>query len=251
MFDFKGKTAVVTGGAQGIGLGLCEGFANAGASVAYIDADAEAIAERDADFTEKGYSFLSFKGDVGEEGDVLKFLEAVQKKYGSADFLINNAAIAKAVFDGSVVEFTRILKVNLIGTYICSHVFAPRLNEGGSIVNICSTRALMSEPGTEAYSASKGGILALTHALAVSLGPRLRVNAVSPGWIDVSEYQKASRRKPVVLTEADKAQHPAGRVGVPGDIAGMCLYLCSDMASFITGQNFVVDGGMTKKMIYV
>ena len=123
--------------------------------------------------------------------------------------------------------------------------------DGGSVVNICSTRALMSKAGTEAYSASKGGLLALTHALAMSLGPRVRVNAVSPGWIEVSAWKKASRRSSPVLSERDHSQHPAGRVGKPDDIARMVLFLLAEENSFITGQNFVVDGGMTKRMIYV
>jgi len=251
MFDFKGKTAVVTGGAQGIGRAVCESFGEAGAAVAYMDNDPEAIAERDLAFREIGYACLSYAGDVGEEGDVRKFYDAVLKQYGSVDFLVNNAAIAKAGFDGSISAFEHILRINLTGAYICAHVFAPALNEGGSIVNMSSIRALQSEKYTEAYSASKGGILSLTHALSISLGPKIRVNAISPGWIEVTEYQKESGRKPFRVTEADKIQHPVGRVGEPSDIANMCLYLCSDMASFITGQNFIVDGGMTKKMVFV
>jgi hypothetical protein len=145
-----------------------------------------------------------------------------------------------------------VLAVNLTGPWLCSRAFASLLCERrGSIVNIASTRALMSEPYTESYAASKGGLVALTHALALSLGPAVRVNCVSPGWIDVTPLAKRSRRQPEQLSARDHVQHPAGRVGRPEDVAGMVLYLASDAAGFITGQNLVVDGGMTRKMIYV
>jgi NAD(P)-dependent dehydrogenase (short-subunit alcohol dehydrogenase family) len=135
---------------------------------------------------------------------------------------------------------------------LCSKYAYPYLKkEKGVIINIASTRAFMSEPNTEAYSASKGGIYALTHALAISLGPDIRVNCISPGWIEVSEWKKKSLRKPAELTELDHKQHPAGRVGRPEDIASLVLYLISDEAGFITGANFIVDGGMTRKMIYL
>jgi NAD(P)-dependent dehydrogenase (short-subunit alcohol dehydrogenase family) len=141
--------------------------------------------------------------------------------------------------------------VNLTGAFLMAKHAAPHLRQvRGAIVNVASTRALQSEANTEAYSASKGGLVALTHALAVSLGPDVRINCVSPGWIDVSGWQKVANRKPATLSDADHAQHPAGRVGTPEDIAEMVAYLLSDAAGFVTGQNFVVDGGMTKKMIY-
>ncbi len=159
--------------------------------------------------------------------------------------------IRKPVTGLSIEEWDRVIGVNLTGMFLCMKHTAPHLKElKGAAVNIASTRALMSEPDTESYSASKGGIVALTHALAVSLGPDVRVNCISPGWIDVSNLKKASERVPEELTEADHVQHPAGRVGRAEDIASMVSYLLSDRAAFITGQNFVVDGGMTRKMIY-
>jgi NAD(P)-dependent dehydrogenase (short-subunit alcohol dehydrogenase family) len=143
------------------------------------------------------------------------------------------------------------IRANLTGSFLMAKHAVPHLRAGrGAIVNIASTRALQSEPDTEAYSASKGGLVALTHALAVSLGPDIRVNCVSPGWIDTSGWKKRSRRGQEALRPEDHAQHPAGRVGTPEDVAAMVLYLVSDAAGFVTGQNFVVDGGMTRKMIY-
>jgi NAD(P)-dependent dehydrogenase (short-subunit alcohol dehydrogenase family) len=144
------------------------------------------------------------------------------------------------------------MATNLTGPFLCSKHAIPLLRcVNGTIVNIASTRALQSEPHTEAYSASKGGVVALTHALAVSLGPEIRVNCVSPGWIAVEEWRKKATRKPIALTVNDHAQHPAGRVGRPEDVAAMVAWLISAQAGFVTGQNFVVDGGMTRKMIYV
>ena len=149
-------------------------------------------------------------------------------------------------------EWNKVLAVNLTGAFLCAKYAARHLKEAkGSIINICSTRAQMSEPNTEAYTASKGGIYALTHAMAVSLGPEVRVNSISPGWIDVSMNKKSSIRKPEKLTGMDHLQHPAGRVGQGEDIARMIEFLMAPKNNFITGQNFVVDGGMTKKMIYV
>lgn len=152
----------------------------------------------------------------------------------------------------SLDEWNRVIAVNLTGAMLCVKHAAPHLRAArGAIVNIASTRALMSEPNTEAYAASKGGIVALTHALAMSLGPDVRVNCICPGWIDSAPWQKKSKRKTPQWSEQDHTQHPAGRVGEPMDIANMAVYLLSEKAGFITGQNFVVDGGMTKKMIYL
>ncbi len=167
---------------------------------------------------------------------------------------MNNAAISRNrhIRDLSLEDWNAVLGVNLTGPFLLAKHAAPYLEIArGAVVNICSTRALMSEPNTEAYSASKGGLLALTHSLAVSLGPRVRVNAISPGWIEVSAYKKASLCKEPVLSAEDHAQHPAGRVGKPEDVARMVLFLLAEENSFITGQNFIVDGGMTKRMIYV
>jgi len=155
--------------------------------------------------------------------------------------------------DRAAADWDRVISVNLRGAYLCSRYATPHMPRGSAIVNIASTRALMSEPDTEPYAASKAGLLGLTHALALTLGERgIRVNAISPGWIDVSNWKKSSARRQVELSERDHGQHPAGRVGRPEDIAELCLFLSDTQRSgFITGQNFVCDGGMTKKMLYV
>ena len=148
-------------------------------------------------------------------------------------------------------DWNRVIATNLTGVFLCSKHAVPLLRPGkGAIVNIASTRALQSEPHTEAYSASKGGVVALTHALAVSLGPDIRVNCISPGWIAVDAWQKSANRRPPTMRPEDHAQHPVGRVGSPEDIAALVAWLISPQAGFVTGQNFVVDGGMTRKMIY-
>jgi NAD(P)-dependent dehydrogenase (short-subunit alcohol dehydrogenase family) len=167
--------------------------------------------------------------------------------------LINNAGISrfKSLEGTTLADWQAVIGTNLTGAFLCSKYAAPHLRErGGAIVNIASTRALMSEADTEAYAASKGGIVALTHALAVSLGPAVRVNCISPGWIETGEWEKKSARRAPRHSERDRLQHPAGRVGVPEDIAALVDYLISPEAGFITGANFVVDGGMTRKMIY-
>jgi NAD(P)-dependent dehydrogenase (short-subunit alcohol dehydrogenase family) len=179
---------------------------------------------------------------------------AAISRFGGIHALVNNAAISagKPVTTLTIDEWDRVIGVNLTGPFLCAKHCAPHLRKArGSIVNIASTRALMSEANTEAYSASKGGIVALTHALAVSLGPDVRVNCISPGWIETRDWQKRSKRETPVHSPQDSGQHPAGRVGVPDDIANMVLFLLSPENGFITGQNFVVDGGMTKKMMYV
>jgi len=193
--------------------------------------------------------------DVSDEESVKQLYAFVRDRYDRIDALINNAAIAAAenapLQELTFEEWDKKISTNLSGPFLCAKYFADLLKkESGSIVNIASTRALMSEPNTEAYSASKGGIVALTHALANSLGPKIRVNAVSPGWIDVRAWQKDSNHEVPELREIDHAQHPVGRVGEPMDVAYLVAFLISDRARFITGQNFVVDGGMTKKMIY-
>ena len=174
-------------------------------------------------------------------------------KWGRLDVLVNNAAISrnKPLGDLTLEEWNATLAVNLTGPFLCAKHAAPHLHvNGGAIINIASTRAFMSEPNTEAYSASKGGIVALTHALAASLAPRVRVNCISPGWIETAAWRmRSARRKPNLRTK-DHAQHWAGRVGAPADIAALALFLASDVSGFITGANFIADGGMTRKMIY-
>jgi NAD(P)-dependent dehydrogenase (short-subunit alcohol dehydrogenase family) len=247
------KTALITGGAQGIGRGIVTAFIAAGWNVSFGDIDAEAGIELVSML--KAEAQLSFVPcDVTAEEQVKKIIESTAAKYGSVDALINNAGIGvfKPMAELSLPEWEKVIATNLTSVFLFSKYASPHLKKAkGSIINIASTRASMSEPNTESYSASKGGIVALTHSLAVSLGPDVRVNCISPGWIEVSDFKKKADRKEPAHTEADKNQHPAGRVGVPGDIAQLALYLASEKAGFITGQNFTVDGGMTKRMLYV
>ena len=252
MFNFTAKAAVVTGGGQGLGRAIAEALLRSGARVWLAECDAEAGVESCTALAPLGpVEFVPT--DVADPAAV-EALRAQVAAAGGLDLLVNNAAVMvrKPLAELSVAEWQRVLDVNLTGPFLCSRALAPLLHERrGSIVNIASTRALMSEPHTESYAAAKGGLVALTHALALSLGPEVRVNCISPGWIDVTALTKHSRRQASQLSALDHAQHPAGRVGRPEDVAGMVLYLASDAAGFITGQNFVVDGGMTRKMIYV
>jgi NAD(P)-dependent dehydrogenase (short-subunit alcohol dehydrogenase family) len=226
------KTALVTGGAQGIGKAIAERLAARGWRVAVAD-------------VRRKSEFFFVRTDISSEPAVRACIRAAVKRFGRLDALVNNAAIASAgngpVEKLSLKEWNRRIGTNLTGAFLMAKHATPHLRRThGAIVNIASTRALQSEPDTEAYAASKGGLVALTHALALSLGPEVRVNCVSPGWISHERVRKK-----------DHAQHPVGRVGKPEDIAGLVAYLLSDAAGFITGQNFVIDGGMTRKMIYV
>ena len=226
MFDFKDKVVVVTGGAQGIGKCICEEFEKAGAKVCMIDLQDNAY----------------FKGNLADKQDLEAFANKVIEDHGHVDYLINNAApLSKGITDCTYEEFCYALNVGVTAVFYLSKLFKPYFAEGASIINISSSRDRMSQPQTESYTAAKGGIHALTHALAVSLAGKVRVNSISPGWIDTAykEYEGA-----------DAIQQPVGRVGNPLDIANMVLYLCSDMAGFITGENVCIDGGMTKQMIY-
>ncbi len=226
MFDFKGKVAVVTGGARGIGKCIADSFKAAGATVYIID-----LIDNDC-----------FVGDISDRSTLERFADKVISEQGRVDFLINNAAPKMCgITNGSYDDFEYALKVGVTAPFYLSKLFMPYFAKGASIVNISSSRDRMSQPETESYTAAKGGISALTHALAVSLSGRVRVNSISPGWID-NAY--------TVYEGADALQQPAGRVGNPLDIANMVLYLSSDMAGFITGENITVDGGMTKQMIY-
>ncbi len=226
MFNFNNKIVVITGGARGIGRCIREQFEAAGATVCVIDV-------LDNDY---------FVGDLADKQALEAFAAKVIADHGHVDCLINNAAPKMCgLADGSYEDFEYALKVGVTAPFYLSKLFAPHFAPGASIVNISSSRDRMSQPQTESYTAAKGGISALTHALAMSLAGSVRVNSISPGWID-NDY--------TVYEGPDAVQQPSGRVGNPPDIAHMVLYLCSDMAGFINGENICIDGGMTRQMIY-
>ena len=226
MYDFKGKVVVVTGGAQGIGKCICEAFVQAGAKVCTID------------LQENDY----FQGDLSDKTVLERFVNRVIEDHGHIDYLINNAApLNHGISEASYEDFEYALRVGVTAPFYLSKLFMPHFAPGGSIINISSSRDRMSQPQTETYTAAKGGIAALTHALSVSFAGKVRVNSISPGWIDTAY---------TVYSGPDAVQQPAGRVGNPTDIANMVLFLCSEQAGFITGENICIDGGMTKLMIY-
>ncbi|MDY3279920.1 MAG: SDR family oxidoreductase [Eubacteriales bacterium] len=223
---FAGKVAVITGGAHGIGKAIAEAFRAEGAAMEIID-----IAPGE-----------HYVGDISKKETLEAFAQSVLDRHGHIDFLINNALpLMKGIDECTYEEFQYALSVGVTAPFYLSKLFAPHFAPGGVIINISSSRDRMSQPQTESYTAAKGGIAALTHALAVSLAGRVRVNSISPGWIDTA-YR--------VYEGPDAAQQPAGRVGNPMDIAHMVLFLCSDKAGFITGENICIDGGMTRQMIY-
>lgn len=250
----KPRVVCITGGAQGIGKGIARQLLRQGYAVSIVDIDAEAGEECLEELGILG-PLQFIPADIREEADVCDGIAETLQRFGRLDSLINNAALANPyhapIENLSLESWNRVIETNLTGSFLTVKHAVPHLREvGGSIINIGSTRALQSEANTEAYAASKGALLALTHALAVSLGPAIRINCISPGWIDVSEWQKRSERRVPELSERDHLQHPAGRVGTPEDVASLAAFLLSEEAGFITGQNFVVDGGMTRKMIY-
>jgi NAD(P)-dependent dehydrogenase (short-subunit alcohol dehydrogenase family) len=234
----------VSGGAHGIGAGIARRFAREGYAVSIADPDEEAGEAVAREIRDTGVKTTFVRADVSRPADVTRWIETTIRELGSVDVLVNNAGIARnrPFLELSPEDFDAVIGVNLRGTFLCSQAAARWMlaHGGGAIVNIASTRAFMSEAGTEAYSASKGGIVALTHASAISLGPSVRVNCVCPGWIET--------RQAPVTSERDHTQHPAGRVGTPDDVADACLYFVR--ATFVTGQHLNVDGGMTVKMIY-
>ncbi|MEG0012973.1 MAG: glucose 1-dehydrogenase [Cellulosilyticaceae bacterium] len=251
--DYLGKVVIVTGAGQGIGACIATEYAKKKATVVLAEIDEEAALEVMQQIENIGGNCRVIQTDVSSEKSVKNMIAQVAERYGKIDILVNNAAIESegTLFTRSVESFEKVLKVNVVGPYMCAKYAVPHMmGEGCSIVNIASTRAFMSEPHTEPYSASKGAIVALTHSLASSLAHKVRVNCISPGWIDVSGWKKKKDRKFITLTEKDHSQHLVGRVGVPEDIAQAVLYLTNEQAGFITGSNLVIDGGMTVKMIY-
>lgn len=246
MSDFKNTTVFVTGGAHGIGRAIVEAFREAGATVAFCDIDASRGAKTARDTGARFYP-----ADVADAGQFTAVLDAVYADLGDIAVVVNNAGVGnfEPLTATSVEAFDRILATNLRPVFITAQAMARRRNSDagrrlyGRIINIASTRWLQSEPGTEGYAASKGGIVSLTHALAMSFADyAVTVNCISPGWIDTGAFGP--------IREIDRRQHPSGRVGEPGDIARTCLFLADRANDFINGQNIVVDGGMTRKMIY-
>ena len=226
MSEFKDKVAIVTGGAQGIGMCIADEFRKAGTHVYVID-------------KQEGNHYV---GDISDKNILESFVQEILSKHNNVDFIINNAIpITKGLDECSYEEFQYALSVGVTAPFYLVKLLKDNLADGASIINISSSRDRMSQPQTESYTAAKGGIAALTHALAVSLAGKARVNSISPGWIDTSY---------TIYEGADAIQQPAGRVGNPMDIANMVLFLCSEKAGFITGENICIDGGMTKHMIY-
>ena len=223
---FNGKVVIVTGGAQGIGKAIKEAFENEGAKVYVID-------------IQKGNHFI---GDVSKKADLEKFVDFILKNENHVDYIINNALpLFKGIDECAYDEFVNALNVGATSVFYLTKLLRPYLAKDSSIINITSTRDNQSMPQSESYAAAKGAMKALTHALAISLGPNTRVNAIAPGWIDTNNKNYSG---------SDANQQPVGRVGTTKDISELVLFLCSDKASFITGQEFVVDGGMSKLMIY-
>ncbi|MCC3357240.1 glucose 1-dehydrogenase [Bacillus sp. REN16] len=240
------RVVIVTGAANGIGIGIAKAYAETGAKVVLADINAEAGITHSRELNEQGAETIFIKTDVRNEQDILQLVNQTFQVYGKIDILINNAGknLFKSPFDVSIEEWDDVINTNLRSVFLCSRAAAKYMKKsGGSIVNIASTRAIMSEPYSEGYAATKGGIVAITHALAASFSEyQITVNAISPGWIETGSYED--------LRKTDHEQHFSKRVGKPEDIANACLYLTDSKNNFVTGINLVVDGGMTRKMIY-
>jgi len=239
----KAKISLITGAAHGIGRATARQLLDDGWHIGTVDVSA---ADLGRVFGKQARRVLTIEGDIGDEATAKRAVTVTIERFGQLDGVVSNAGIMirKPIRQLTIAEWRRVLDVNLTAAFLLAKAAERALRQtGGAFVSIASTRAEMSEPNTEAYSASKGGLVALTHALAMSLAP-VRVNCVSPGWIATQEYNK--------LRKKDHAQHPAGRVGRPEDIAAIVAWLLDgERSGFVTGANFTVDGGMTKKMIYI
>jgi len=247
MSRFEDSIVIVTGAANGIGRGIATSFSAEGAIVVIADIDKKNGLLTETEIRTNGGQADFIQADVSDPESIKNLFITVKEKFGRTDVLINNAGISAftSIFETSAEDWDRVLNTNLRGSFLCSKEASLLMREKGhgSIVNIASTRAFMSESNSEAYAASKGGIVALTHALAISLSEdKIRVNSISPGWIYPGDHDS--------LRDIDHSQHPSGRVGKPSDIARTCLFFSDPNNGFITGENLIIDGGMTKKMIY-
>jgi NAD(P)-dependent dehydrogenase (short-subunit alcohol dehydrogenase family) len=246
--NFSGKVVIITGAGNGIGRGVARAYGEQGSKVVVADVEEETGQRTTREIRESGGEAIFVKTDVRREEDVIQLVKVTESTYGKVDILINNAGISKFTpfYDLTLEQWDNVINTNLRSVFLCSREGAKLMRknpDGGRIVNIASTRALMSEPNSEAYAATKGGIAALTHALAATLGEdRITVNAISPGWIHTGDESE--------LRDIDHEQHFSKRVGNPDDIARACLYLTAKENDFVTGINLVIDGGMTRKMIY-
>jgi NAD(P)-dependent dehydrogenase (short-subunit alcohol dehydrogenase family) len=247
---YKDKTVIVTGAGRGIGRAIAVAYAEEGANVVIAELEEKWGQQTAQEITENGGKALFSLCDVSREKDIIALMKLTAETFGTIDILVNNAGIANphtsSLYELSVDDWDKVMNTNARSCFLATREAAKIMRsnrDGGAVVNLSSTRSLMSEPNTEAYAASKGAIAALTHAMAVTLGPDgITVNCISPGWIETGDYNE--------LREVDHKQHPSGRVGTPEDIARACLYLTAPDNTFVTGAQLIIDGGMTHKMIY-